>query len=40
MNSMRSRYALTDASLEPAVFWRLTDNWLELSLRFLVPDRP
>ncbi len=36
---MRSRYALTDASLEPAVFWRLTDNWLEMSLRFLVPDR-
>jgi len=36
---MRSRYAMSDASLEPAVFWRLTDNWLELSLRFLVPAR-
>lgn len=36
---MRSRYAMADASLEPAVFWRLTDNWLELSLRFVVPDR-
>ncbi len=37
--SMRSRYALSDASLDPAVFWRITDNWLELSLRFLVPTR-
>ncbi|HET7459024.1 MAG TPA: mechanosensitive ion channel domain-containing protein, partial [Gemmatimonadaceae bacterium] len=24
--------------LEPRVFWRLTDNWLELSLRFLADD--
>ena len=36
---MRSRYALADASLEPAVYWRLTDNWLEMSLRFLVRAR-
>ena len=36
---IRSRYAMADASLEPAVFWRITDNWLELSLRFLVPHR-
>jgi len=36
---MQSRYALADASLEPAVYWRLTDNWLEMSLRFLVGAR-
>lgn len=36
---MRSRYAMADASLDPAVYWRITDNWLELSLRFLVPHR-
>jgi hypothetical protein len=30
---------MADASLEPAVYWRITDNWLELSLRFLVPAR-
>ncbi|MCI2240469.1 mechanosensitive ion channel family protein [Paenibacillus sp. TRM 82003] len=36
---MRTRYAISDASLEPAVYWRLTDNWLEMSLRFLVPHR-
>ena len=36
---MHARYALADASLEPAVFWRITDNWLEMSLRFLVHAR-
>ncbi len=37
--TMRSRYAMSDASLAPSVYVRLTDNWLELSLRFLVPVR-
>lgn len=37
--AMHDRYALSDASLLPAVYYRLTDNWLELSLRFLVPHR-
>ncbi len=37
--SMQERYAMADASLDPAVYLRLTDNWLELSLRFLVPHR-
>ncbi len=36
---MRSRYAMADASLDPAVYWRITDNWLELSLRFVVRHR-
>lgn len=36
---MRSRYAMSDASTAPAVYWRITDNWLELSLRFLVHAR-
>ncbi len=39
LTSMQARYALSDASLDPAVYWRITDNWLELSLRFLVPHR-
>lgn len=39
MAAMRSVYAVDDASLEPQVFWRITDNWLELSLRFLVAER-
>ena len=36
---MRAHYAMADASLEPAVYWRLTESWLELSVRFLVPHR-
>ena len=35
---MRSRYAMADAALEPTVYWRITDNWLEMTVRFLVPD--
>ena len=37
--AMRARYAMADAALDPAVYWRITENWLELSLRFLVPHR-
>ena len=37
--SMRSRFALSDASLDPTVYCRITENWLELSLRFVVPHR-
>lgn len=37
--TMRKRFALSDASLAPAVYWRINENWLELSLRFLVPHR-
>ncbi|WP_299037851.1 mechanosensitive ion channel family protein [uncultured Pseudokineococcus sp.] len=36
---MRARYAMADASLDPAVYWRITESWLELSVRFLVPHR-
>lgn len=39
LERMRRRYAMSDASLDPVVYLRLTDNWLELSLRFLVPAR-
>ncbi len=33
------RYGVGAEALEPAVYARITDNWLELSVRFLVPDR-
>jgi small-conductance mechanosensitive channel len=36
---MNDVYHVDLESLEPRVFFRITDNWLELSLRFLVPDR-
>jgi small-conductance mechanosensitive channel len=31
-------YGLKHLDIEPRVFWRITDNWLELALRFLTPD--
>jgi small-conductance mechanosensitive channel len=39
MLDMRSRYALSDASVVPAVYVRITDSWVELALRFLVNPR-
>jgi small-conductance mechanosensitive channel len=36
---MIDRYHVDLESLEPRVYWRITDNWLELSLRFLSYDR-
>jgi small-conductance mechanosensitive channel len=35
---IRRRYGVDPDPLEPAVYWRLTDNWVELTVRFLVPD--
>jgi small-conductance mechanosensitive channel len=35
MKEMTRRFAVQAMSVEPRVFYRLTDNWLELSLRFL-----
>ena len=34
---LRSRYrTVRESGLEPRVYWRLTDNWVELTLRFVV----
>jgi small-conductance mechanosensitive channel len=38
MEAMRRRYFVQPADLEPRVFLRLTDNWLELAVRFIVPE--
>jgi small-conductance mechanosensitive channel len=35
--AMEKRYFIDFGALEPRVFWQITDNWLELNLRFLVP---
>ena len=35
---MERRYFVERADLEPRVFLRLTDNWVELSVRFVVED--
>ena len=35
---LEEKYGLDQESLEPRVFWALTDNWLELTVRFVVPE--
>jgi hypothetical protein len=36
---LQRRYDLPAAGIKPRVYWRLTDNWLELTLRFVAPER-
>lgn len=36
--TFRQRYQLLDTDPTPKVYYRLTDNWLELTVRFLVQD--
>lgn len=38
LKALESRYILKPSDMEPQVFWRLTDNWLEMTVRFIVPD--
>ncbi len=35
LQELERRYFVKRSELEPRVFWRLTDNWLEMSVRFL-----
>ncbi len=35
---LRDRYALQAAELEPRTYYRMTDNWIEITVRFVVPD--
>lgn len=39
MAKMRERYPVGRAEVEPRVFVRATDNWMELTARFVVPVR-
>jgi small-conductance mechanosensitive channel len=35
---LERRYAMKRSALKPRVFWRITDNWLELTVRFIAED--
>ncbi len=35
VQAMQRKYFIRDVDLEPHVYWRITDNWLELTVRFL-----
>ncbi len=39
MERLSWRYAIQNQSVEPEVYYRLTDNWLELTVRFIAPVR-
>ena len=39
VEQMRRSYPIPPTDLEPRVFVRATDNWIELSARFVVPVR-
>ncbi len=36
--ALQQRYELPSLKVEPRVYWRLTNNWLEMSVRFFVRD--
>ena len=35
---LKDRFGIEVGQIDPAVFWRMTENWLEITVRFLVPD--
>jgi small-conductance mechanosensitive channel len=39
VHKMGENYEVDVGKLSPSVYYRITDNWLELTLRFLVSDR-
>lgn len=38
LQKMQKRYFIQTADLAPRVYYRITDNWLELTVRFIVTD--
>jgi hypothetical protein len=38
LEEMRRRSFMEHASTEPRVYWRLTDDWLELTVRFVTRE--
>jgi small-conductance mechanosensitive channel len=39
IRAFNEKYAAAMEQPEPRVYWRLADNWLELTVRFVVPER-
>jgi small-conductance mechanosensitive channel len=35
---LQRRYMMESADVKPRVYWRITDNWLEMTVRFVVRD--
>jgi len=39
LHRVETKFGVTAADFEPKVYWRITDNWVELTVRFLTPER-
>ncbi|MBW8785637.1 MAG: mechanosensitive ion channel family protein [Novosphingobium sp.] len=35
---LEQKFGIDVGEIDPLVYWRITDNWLELTVRFLCPD--
>jgi hypothetical protein len=38
VRNLRAKYQVDPIDVDPAVYYRLTDNWIELTVRFIAPD--
>ena len=38
LDMLYEKFAIAPADLKPRVFYRMTDNWIELAVRFITPD--
>ena len=38
LKELEKRYVMKRSDMRPRVYWRMTDNWLELTVRFIVRD--
>jgi small-conductance mechanosensitive channel len=35
---LKQRFGIEVGQIDPQIFWRITDDWLEITVRFLAPD--
>jgi small-conductance mechanosensitive channel len=38
LQELKRRYLMESGDVKPRVYWRITDNWLEMTVRFVVRD--
>src|SRR5206468_3757909 len=38
MQRLKDNFGINVGDTEPHSYWRITDNWLEITVRFLAPD--
>ncbi|MBV9108533.1 MAG: mechanosensitive ion channel family protein, partial [Gemmatimonadetes bacterium] len=39
LEDLKRTYVVNESELHPRVYWRITDNWLEMTVRFIARDR-